>query len=281
MESVSRWFIQDAFQQVWGPYANDELEVELRRSDPLVAAQGMDGWVPASELFRGRRVGDVAQSLALDGDGQPQNRAYNQRRRADRAVNEMLGLVRGVIADGRVSDEEIEAVRNWLAQNAEAAHVWPISVLAERIARIFRDGVVDERERAELLQLLQQTTGAGPGVPDPGRSDLGVPNPAVRPSRLPLCTPAPDLTFAGKVYVFTGAFVYGTRHGCEEAVVSRGAHVRSSITKQTHVLVIGTIGNSDWAHSSHGRKIEKAVEYRSAGIPLTIVSEEHWQRFVG
>jgi NAD-dependent DNA ligase len=237
----------------------------------------MNAWVPASELFRGRRISEVAGALALDGNGQPQDRAYNQRRRADRAVNEMLGLVRGVIADGRVSDEEIDAVRHWLVQNSEVTRVWPISVLAERIARIFSDGVVDERERAELLRLFQQTTGAGPTVPG---ADATVVDSEVHPSRLPLCTPAPDLTFAGRVYVFTGAFVYGTRQICEEAVVSRGAEVRSAVTKQTHVLVIGAIGNSDWAHSSHGRKIEKAVGYRSGGVPLSIVSEEHWLRFV-
>jgi NAD-dependent DNA ligase len=143
---------------------------------------------------------------------------------------------------------------------------------------------VDEVERAELYQLFQQTTGAGPNVPG---VDRGVPDASpvvsdseVRPSRLPLCTPAPDLTFAGSVYVFTGAFVYGTRRICEDAVVSRGAQVRSAVTKQTQVLVIGAIGNSDWVHSSHGRRIEKAVEYRSAGVSLSIVSEEHWQCFV-
>jgi hypothetical protein len=277
VEPVRRWYVQDALYQVWGPFTNDELERELTRGDALVAAQGMKAWMPASELFCGRRVSEVGQALALDENGRPQNRAYNQRRRADRAVNEMLGLVRGVIADGRVSDAEIESVRQWLVQNAEVAHVWPISVLAERIARIFSDGVVDKVERSELLRLFQQTTGAGPSVPGSGP---GAPDPEVRPSRLPLCTPAPDLTFAGKVYVMTGAFVYGTRHVCEEAVVRRGAQVRSSVTKQTHVLVIGAIGNSDWIHSSHGRKIEKAVAYRADGIPLSIVSEEHWQRFV-
>jgi NAD-dependent DNA ligase len=220
----------------------------------------------------------VAAALERDGNGQPQNPAYNQRRRADRAVNEMLGLIRGVIADGRVSDEEIEAVRRWLEQNADAAHVWPINVLAHRIERNISDGIVDEDERAELHQLFQQTTGTAPSVPE---APTGVrADPEVRPSRLPLCTPAPDLAFAGRVYVFTGAFVYGTRQICEEAVISRGAQVRSAITRQTHVLVIGAIGNSDWIHSSHGRKIEKAVEYRSNGIPLSIVSEEHWHRFV-
>jgi NAD-dependent DNA ligase len=196
----------------------------------------------------------------------------------------MLGLVRGMMADGRVSDEEIESVRQWLAQNADVAHVWPINVLAERITRIFSDGVVDEIERAELFHLLQQTTGDGPTVPSVDRGvagdDRGGSDPEVRPSRLPLCSPAPGLTFAGKVYVMTGAFVYGTRRICEDAVVSRGAEVRSAITKQTQVLVIGSIGNADWVRSSHGRKIEKAVEYRAAGCPLSIVSEEHWVRFV-
>jgi hypothetical protein len=278
VQRLNRWYVQDAFYEVWGPFTNEELESELMmRGDALVAAQGMKAWVPASELFRGRRVSEVGNALAHDGDGQPQNRAYNHRRRADRAVNEMLGLVRGVIADRRVSDDEIEAVRHWLVQNAEVAHVWPISVLADRFERIFSDGVVDEIERAELLQLLQQTTGDGPSVPV---ANTTAPDPQSRPTRLPLCSPAPDLTFAGRVYVFTGAFVYGTRSICEEAVISRGAQVRSAITKQTHVLVIGAIGNSDWIHSSHGRKIEKAVEYRSSGVPLSIVSEEHWQRFV-
>jgi NAD-dependent DNA ligase len=270
VEPVSRWYIQDAFQQVWGPYTNQELELELTRGDALVAAQGMDTWVMASDLFRGRRISDVAQALALDPDGRPRNRAYNQRRRADRAVNEMLGLVRGVIADGRVSDEEVESLRYWLAENEDVAHIWPISVLAERVQRIFRDGVVDDLERAELHQVLQQTTGAGPGIPEPG----------ARPTRLPLCAPAPDLSFPGTVFVFTGAFAYGTRRDCEDATVSRGGLVRSAVTRDARVVVIGAIGNGDWAHSSHGRKIEKAVEYRTKGVPLSIVSEEHWTRFL-
>lgn len=268
--AVRHWYIQDAFQQIWGPYTSQELELELSRGDALVAAQSMDCWVMASVLFAGRRISEVAQSLTLDVGGRPLNRRYNQRRRADRAVNEMLGLVRGVIADGRVSAEEVESLRYWLVENDDVTHVWPISVLAERVQRIFRDGVVDDLERAELHRLLQQTTGAGPGVPQPGSM----------PSRLPLCTPAPPLSFDGTVFVFTGAFAYGTRRDCEDAVVSRGALVRSNVTKGARFLVIGAIGNGDWAHSSHGRKIEKAVEYRTKGVPVAIVSEEHWTQYL-
>jgi hypothetical protein len=31
-----------------------------------------------------------------------------------------------------------------------------------------------------------------------------------------------------------------------------------------------------WKHETFGRKIEKAMLYQDEGIPLAIVSEEHW-----
>jgi hypothetical protein len=40
--------------------------------------------------------------------------------------------------------------------------------------------------------------------------------------------------------------------------------------------VIGTFGSTDWVHTAFGRKIEKAVSYRDAGVLLRIVGEDHW-----
>ena len=31
-----------------------------------------------------------------------------------------------------------------------------------------------------------------------------------------------------------------------------------------------------WMHESYGRKIEKAMNYRAAGVPINIVTEERW-----
>jgi len=58
---------------VYGPYTNEELERELASGDALVAAQGMEAWVPASELFRGRRVSEVASALATDAAARTQD----------------------------------------------------------------------------------------------------------------------------------------------------------------------------------------------------------------
>jgi len=32
-------------------------------------------------------------------------------------------------------------------------------------------------------------------------------------------------------------------------------------------------------HSTHGRKIEKAMQLRAEGVPIALVAEEHWVRF--
>jgi hypothetical protein len=45
-------------------------------------------------------------------------------------------------------------------------------------------------------------------------------------------------------------------------------------------LVIGEIGSQDWLHSTHGRKIEKAIEYNDTGAKIAIVPEKHWYECV-
>jgi hypothetical protein len=45
--------------------------------------------------------------------------------------------------------------------------------------------------------------------------------------------------------------------------------------------VLGTYVTSSWAHETFGRKIEKAIEYRDNGLPLIIITEEHWANEAG
>lgn len=202
----------------------------------------------------------------LDVHGQPLNLRWNAARRADRTLDEMLGLVKGVIVDGVVTEGEAQFLAHWINANPEAARIWPGNVLARRLQKIFADRVVDEEERDDLLGLLQSVTGETLGMPENE-------NPS---TRLPLDDPAPALSFDGTLYVFTGRFVYGTRAACQASVVERGGECASDITRKTDVVVIGDLGSRDWIHTSFGRKIQKAVEYRDHGVGLAIVSEEHW-----
>ena len=40
--------------------------------------------------------------------------------------------------------------------------------------------------------------------------------------------------------------------------------------------MLGTYVTDSWAHENFGRRIEKAMQYRDSGVPLAIISEEHW-----
>ena len=43
-------------------------------------------------------------------------------------------------------------------------------------------------------------------------------------------------------------------------------------------LVVGLRGSGEWKHGSYGTKIEKAIEYKRAGLRLFIVPEDAWSK---
>jgi NAD-dependent DNA ligase len=179
----------------------------------------------------------------------------------------LIGLIRGILADGEVSESETVALAAWTLKHSEIATDWPVNVVAHRLSRIFADGLVDDRERQDLKVLLTEILGENQ-------------NPlATASTTLPFSKPAPEVVFDQNVFVFTGKFAFGPRRICEAEVLSRGGKVSNSVTLQTSYLVIGAVGSRDWVHSSWGRKIEKAVEYKEF-CPLAIISEQRWASFL-
>lgn len=204
--------------------------------------------------------------VLLDPHGQPFNVRFNRARRAERDLSELLGLAKGLLADGRITHDEAVLVAEWVCNHPDAAEQWPVNVLADRLQRIFADAHVDEAERLELAEILTALVGGTAGVV------LG----EDAATELPLDVPAPTFEWPGAVFVFTGKFAFGTRADCQKQVTRLGALCEDSVTKRTNYLVIGTFGSRDWVHTSFGRKIQKAVDYRTAGHPLMIAAEDHW-----
>lgn len=190
--------------------------------------------------------------------------SYGRKRITSRQIDELNGLARGLCADGVLNQLEVEFLEKWLAANSEIAGHPLIDTLYARIADVLADGIVDESERQELLRALEDFSG--------NNFELGE---ALKSTSLPLCDPAPALTFPGRTYCFTGTFSYGRRPACEAAVLDRGG-LCGSLTRKTDVLVIGIYATESWKHSSFGHKILKAAEMRDAGTPITLVSETHW-----
>ncbi|MER9593190.1 BRCT domain-containing protein [Mesorhizobium australicum] len=187
---------------------------------------------------------------------------------SSRQIDELIGLARGLAADGAINHTEVEFLQKWLAANVEISNQPLIRTLYRRVNEILDDGVLHADEHAELLDTLNSFSNRD--------FELGE---VLKPTTLPLCDPAPTLTFAGRLYCFTGTFNYGQRKFCEQAVVDRGG-LTGGLTQKTNVLVIGAYATESWKHSSFGDKIVKATGWRDHGVPISIVSESHWTSFL-
>lgn len=181
-----------------------------------------------------------------------------------RQIDELIGLARGLAADGDLNQAEVEFLQKWLAANAGVSQQPIIRTLYTRVNEVLADGVLDEGEKALLLETLNNFSDR--------TFELGE---VLKPSTLPLCDPAPSLSFTGRSYCFTGTFLFGQRKDCERAVAERGGQC-GSLTQKTDVLVIGAYATDSWKHSSFGNKILKATAWRDEGRPIAIVSEQHW-----
>jgi hypothetical protein len=207
----------------------------------------------------------------LDPHGQPYNILFNAARRTERDLSEMLGLAKGMLADGVINDEEARYMRDWGANHPEARSQWPLSLIFTRLQQFFIDGRVDDNERAELREILASLVGGTASIV------LGYEG----ATTLPLDEPPPLISWENEVYVFTGRFAYASRRTLTGDVMERGGRVDDNVTQDTTFLVIGTFGSHDWAHTSYGRKIQKAVNLRESGFPIRIVGEDHWAAALG
>ena len=181
-----------------------------------------------------------------------------------RQIDELVGLARGVAADGDLNQAEVEFLQKWLAANAAVSEQPLIRTLYQRINAVLSDGVLDPDETTLLLDTLNSFSSRD--------FELGE---VLKAASLPLCDPAPALAFADRTYCFTGTFIYGQRKACEAAVAERGGSA-GGLNRKTEVLVIGAYATESWKHSSFGNKILQASEWRDEGRPIAIVSEQHW-----
>lgn len=193
-------------------------------------------------------------------------RLFDRARLDDRQINELIGLAHGIIADGQVNQAEAEYLQKWLVANKDVQENPVIANLLVRVNDMLADNKLDNEESAALFETLKKFSG--------GDFELGE---ILKSTSLPLDMPPPEVVCGGRNFCFTGTFAFGSRPDCENAVKCRGAKT-GSLTNSTDYLVIGIYATGSWAHSSFGRKIEKAVEMKRSGIPVAIIGEAHWNK---
>jgi len=192
---------------------------------------------------------------------------FNRKNIDDRQIDTLIGISKGLIADGKVNQAEAEFLMNWLAQSRQASDNPIILNLLEKVSSMLEDGILDADESSELLSILRKVTG------EP--SEFGE---IAKTSSLPIDYPIPPITFDNMSFLFTGTCVFGTRKQCQEATEALGGQNAKGVTKSLNYLILGTYVTDSWVHENYGRKIEKAMNYRAKGNSLVIATEEHWAK---
>jgi len=180
-------------------------------------------------------------------------------------------MVEGMIADNHLHDLEIKMLATWLSANPEIIDIWPASVIARKVSDVLADGVITETERSYLLEVLKE-------IISNNFSETGSASPEA--STLPIddCV---TVDFRNAGVCMTGEFIFGTRAACERLTLKAGGMPLDNVSKKVDILVIGTRVSVDWAHTSFGRKIQRAAELQEQGHPIEIISERRWLEAVG
>lgn len=185
-------------------------------------------------------------------------------------INQLLGFLSGITADGILHEKEIYTLREWLDINREILEEWPAWLLAKRVDNILADGYIQPEENADLFETIKSISGQRfeeTGIAHGMSTDF-------------FGEEIDNFHHNEHCVCFTGKFVYGTRSNVESTAQRLGASVRSGVSKDVTALVIGTLASRDWRFSSHGRKIEKAIKLRTEGVPLVIITEQTWLKFI-
>lgn len=74
-------------------------------------------------------------------------------------IPELIGLCKGVLADGTINLAEAEYIQDWLTEHEDALTLWPANDLTKLLSAALEDGILSAEEETALIALLEEITG--------------------------------------------------------------------------------------------------------------------------
>jgi len=194
----------------------------------------------------------------------------NDRRYYDVVTSDMQrlhGVLGGIIADGKISEDELKGLSEWLLNHEHLRTCWPFDELDALIMSVMEDGVIDKEEHEMLMRFFADFVSLA--------DDVTITNPLVDEDGLVtgVCAVDPDISFDNTVFCFTGASSRYRRNELKQLIEGIGAKFTNNVSKKVHYLIIGAEGNPCWTYSCYGRKVEAAVKLRKKGHNILLVHE--------
>ncbi len=167
-----------------------------------------------------------------------------------KALQELEGVLSGVICDDELNDGEILFIKNWLDRHKELKGNYPYDKIYLKIEDVLEDGIITESERGELFALVYRII-----------------NPVEEASNN-IC-----ITIKDSSICLTGEFECMSRHELSDLLESRGAIIKKGVSKTLDYLFVGDKGSDKWIQGNYGSKIKKAMEFNEKGANIEILKE--------
>lgn len=181
-------------------------------------------------------------------------------------MQRLQGVLAGIVADGKIDEDEINGLQRWLESHEHLRSYWPFDEIDSLITEIMSDGVIDEKEHKLLVSFCSQFLNDNTGM------ILDIAN-EEEFMFSGVCSAMPDLTFSQKLFCLSGTFENGKKNDIAKEIQTFGGEVKKHVVKDLDYLVVGGKGNTCWAFSCYGRKVEQAMANRKLGCSVQIVHE--------
>ena len=167
-----------------------------------------------------------------------------------KALQELQGILYGVVCDNELNDDEILFTEKWLRLHKELKGNFPYDKIYSKIEVILEDRIITEDERADLFALINRIL----NPVDDTDSDI--------------CIQIEDSSIC-----LTGDFECMSRNELSALLESMGAIVKKNVTKTLNYLLVGNKGSDKWSQGNYGTKVKKAMEYNENGSNIEILKE--------
>lgn len=163
----------------------------------------------------------------------------------------VLGICNGVIADGKITEDEARLLLHTLREHGDA------EVSTEWRNCFYRVENILESGRALTPDVLDEIR----------HHIIGFVN----------CPSADNLPveFADNQFVLSGQFALGQKKDVGKLIEDRGGSTAGSVTKKTRYVVVGGTRSILWKYDNYGTKVQKAKNLKEAGQTIDVISENN------
>ena len=174
------------------------------------------------------------------------------------ALQELKDILTQITADGIVDDSEIAVLSIWIRHHESLRGNYPFDDIEKATKKALRKKAITEEDRKQLFDLFKEFV-----------------NPLGNKSNQPQ-----SIKIQGSLICLSGNFKEMSKAKLTSLLEERGAIMKNNVVQSLDYLVVGGLGNEQWALGNYGTKVKKALGFINRGFDIKIVGEEDFMKLL-